>query len=101
MTFCETGEGWNADTTGYQKYLQLWPVGPHADEAFWKSKVEQRNGDFEPSVEEYEAAIKLYRGFVERFPASSHASEAKAQIVSLKKAWEKNENDNSCPPWRD
>jgi hypothetical protein len=37
------------------------------------------------SVEEYEAAIKLYRGFVERFPASSRVAEAKAQIVSLEK----------------
>lgn len=88
VTFCEIGEGWNADTVGYQKYLQLWPAGPRADEAFWKSEVEQRCGDFEPSVEEYEAAIKLHRGFVERFPSSSYVPEAKDQIARLEKELE-------------
>jgi hypothetical protein len=100
VTFCEIGEGWNADTTGYQKYLQLWPAGPHADEAFWKSEVEQRCGDFEPSVEEYEAAIKLYRGFMERFPASSYVPEAKAQIVALEKGLEEERRRPPAGRWR-
>lgn len=88
VSFCEIGEGWNADTTGYQKYLQLWAAGPNADEAFWKSGVEQRCGDFEPSVEGYEAALKLYRGFIERFPSSHHVAEAKAEIADLEKGLE-------------
>jgi hypothetical protein len=50
VSFCEIGEGWNADTAGYQKYLELWPTGPHADEAFWKSKVEERCGAFSGRV---------------------------------------------------
>jgi len=88
VAFCEIGEGWGADTVGYKTYLQLWPAGPNADEAVWKSEVERRCGDFEPSIEEYEAAIKLYRGFLERFPASTYVQEAQAQVASLEKALE-------------
>jgi hypothetical protein len=81
VSWCEIGAGWSADPTGYVNYLELWPTGPNADEAFWKSQVEPSGcGDFEGSVEEYQHGIELYRGFIERFPASSFVEQAKSQL---------------------
>jgi len=86
VSFCEIGQGWTANPAGYEKYLQLWPDGPNADEAFWKSKVEASGcGDFEGSVEEYEEGIRLYRDFIERFPSSSYVQQAKSQVEIYEK----------------
>jgi hypothetical protein len=89
VSFCEIGEGWVADPAGYEKYLQLWPAGANADEAFWRSRVEANGcGDFEGSIEEYEEGIKMYRGFIERFPSSSYMPEAKSQVAAYEKGLE-------------
>lgn len=98
VSWCEIGEGWTANPTGYENYLQLWPDGPNADEAFWKSKVEADGcGDFEGSVEEYEQLIKLYRGFIERFPASSYVEQAKSQLKTYEDGLQEEKQRQQSP----
>jgi len=81
VNYCEIGTDWAADSAGYVNYLNLWPDGPNADEAFWKSKVEANAcGDFEGTAEEYEQGIKMYGDFIKRFPASSFTARAKSQL---------------------
>jgi hypothetical protein len=56
----------------------------------WKSVAE-------PSVDAYEAEIKLYRGFIEHFPSSSYVEEAKAQIASLETGLEEERKREQAP----
>lgn len=80
LRYCEIGADWGALPTGYEKYLESWPDGPLADEAWWQSRVELWCGDFEPSVEEYKAGVDLYTEFLKRFPNSAHAAEARNRL---------------------
>jgi hypothetical protein len=79
--YCEIGDDWSAEPSGYANYLKLSPNGPSADEAYWKSKTEPSGcGDFEGSVEEYQQGIATYRDFIARYPASSFVKRAKDQL---------------------
>ena len=81
LAYCEIGTDWVANFTGYENYLALWPDGPNADEAYWKSKTEPNAcGDFEGTVEEYQQGIDSYSDFIKRFPNSSYAARAKSQL---------------------
>lgn len=81
VNYCEIGADWAADATGYQNYLTLWPDGPNADEAFWKSKVESSGcGDFEGTIEEYQHGVEMYSDFIKRYPSSSYVARAKSQL---------------------
>jgi hypothetical protein len=81
VSYCEIGTDWAADSTGYQNYLSLWPDGPNADEAFWKSKVESNGcGDFEGTIEEYQHGVEMYSEFIKRYPSSSYVARAKSQL---------------------
>jgi len=81
VNYCEIGTDWAADSTGYQNYLNLWPDGSNADEAFWKSKVESSGcGDFEGTIEEYQHGVEMYSDFIKRYPSSSYIERAKSQL---------------------
>jgi len=80
---CEPAGAWVARPTGYMKYLELWPDGPSADQAWWKIHMEGC-GDFEGSAEEYEEAIHRYEEFLNLFPHSSYAKQAKEQLRQLR-----------------
>ena len=77
LRYCEIGSDWGVISTGYEKYLELWPDGPRADDAWWHSRFESWCGDFEGSAEEYQAAADLYAEFLKRFPNSPRAPEAR------------------------
>jgi hypothetical protein len=81
VNYCEIGTDWAADSTGYENYLNLWPDGSNADEAFWKSKVESNGcGDFEGTIEEYQHGVEMYSAFIKRYPSSSYVAQAKSQL---------------------
>jgi hypothetical protein len=81
VNYCEIGTDWAADSTGYENYLNLWPDGPNADEAFWKSKVESNGcGDFEGTIEEYQHGVEMYSDFIKRYPSSGYIERAKSQL---------------------
>jgi hypothetical protein len=63
ISLCDPSGRWGVPSTGYEKYLALWPDGPLADEAWWRSRVEPWCGDFEGSDEEYAERAKVYSEF--------------------------------------
>jgi hypothetical protein len=77
---CEISAQWGVISTGYEKYLELWPDGPRADDAWWHSRLESWCGDFEGSAEEYQAAADHYAEFLKRFPNSPRAGEARKAL---------------------
>ena len=83
VDFCEMGGNWAADNQGYLKYLELWPAGPEADEATWMGPMGNASfcGDFEGSVEELKETIALHNQFLERFPNSRFAAQAKEELT--------------------
>lgn len=78
VEWCEPGGEWSTRTQGYEKYLQLWPNGPQADEAWWMGRVPNgpRCGDYEGTPEEDAELDRQYSEFLKRFPTSMHALEA-------------------------
>ena len=81
VNYCEIGTDWAANFIGYENYFKLWPDGPNADEAYWKSKVEANAcGDFEGTLEEYQQGIERCSDFIKRFPNSSYTERAKSQL---------------------
>ena len=83
VDFCEPGGNWAADSQGYFKYLELWPLGPDADEATWMGPVGNASfcGDSEGSAEELKAFITQRKQFVQQFPNSRFAAQAKQEIA--------------------
>ena len=82
VEWCEPGATWWALTEGYERYLDLLPDGPRAEEAWWMGRLANgpRCGDFEGSAEEYEDLIQDYSEFLKRFPAGVHAAEARKRL---------------------
>lgn len=98
ISFCEIGDDWTAEPGGYANYLALSPSGPSADEAYWKSKTEPSGcGDFEGTAEEYEQGIKMYSDFLNRFPASSFAAQAKSQLEAYQAGLRELQNQQAKP----
>lgn len=82
VDWCEPGADWVAGTQGYEKYLEILPDGPQADDAWWMARLRNgpRCGDFEGSAEEYQELIRQYLDFLTRFPNSSRAPEARRRL---------------------
>jgi TolA-binding protein len=87
LDLCEMSRVWDAGTQGYEKYLQLFPGGPQADEAWWKGRLSNgpRCGDFEGSPEEYRDLIEAYSEFVKRFPNSEFVPRARQRLDEYRK----------------
>jgi len=83
VDFCEPGGNWAADNQGYFKYLELWPLGPEADEATWMGPVGSASfcGDSEGSAEELKEFIAQRKQFLQKFPNSRFAAQAKQDIA--------------------
>lgn len=72
ILYCEIGSDWVAVPVGYRNYSTLWPDGPDADEAYWKTEVEPSGcGDFEGTEEEYRDGIRRYETFRQKYAAGS------------------------------
>jgi len=98
VAYCEIGTDWAANFIGYENYFKLWPDGPNADEAYWKSKVEPNVcGDFEGSIEEYQQGIARYSDFIKRFPNSSYAGRAKSQLAAYEGGLREEQNRQANP----
>lgn len=84
VEFCEPGGNWAADNQGYFKYLELWPHGPEADEATWMGPVGTGSfcGDSEGSAEELKEYIAQRKQFLQNFPNSRLAAQAKQDITA-------------------
>ena len=82
VDFCEPAGKWAADNQGDLKYLELWPDGPDADEATWMGPVGHGSycGDFEGSVEELQETITVHKQFLQHFPNSRFAAQARAEL---------------------
>jgi hypothetical protein len=98
IAYCEIGTDFAASFEGYQNYLQLWPDGPNADEAYWKAKVEANGcGDFEGTVEEYQQGIARYSEFLKCYPSSSYAVRAKSQLEAYQAGLREQQNQQVKP----
>jgi hypothetical protein len=65
ITYCAPGEGYLRASTGWERYLELWPQGPEADVAWWNVHIEP------PCCDECTPeSLEPYRDFIRRFPAS-------------------------------
>ena len=82
VDFCEPGGNWAADNQGYFKYLDLWPNGPEADEATWMGPMGNAAfcGDSEGSTEELRDFIAHRKHFLQKFPNSRFAAQARQDI---------------------
>ena len=89
VTWCEPSGSWAAGRQGYEKYLELWPRGPQADEAWWRGRVESSCGDSEGTTEEYRHDIATYSAFLKQFPKSRHAAEAREALNGAREGLEK------------
>lgn len=83
VDFCEPSGNWAADSQGYVKYLELWPLGPEADEATWMGPLGNASfcGDSEGSAEELKEFIARRKQFLQQFPNSRFAAQAKHEIA--------------------
>lgn len=83
IDYCEPGGNWAADNQGYIKYLELWPNGPEADEATWMGPMGNASfcGDSEGSAEELRQFIAQRQQFLEKFPSSKFAAQAKQDVM--------------------
>lgn len=83
VDFCEPGANWAADNQGYFKYLELWPRGPEADEATWMGPLGNGSfcGDSEGSAEELKQFIAQREQFLQTFPTSRFAAQARKEIT--------------------
>ena len=83
VEYCEPAGNWAADNQGYFKYLELWPQGPEADEATWMGPMGNASfcGDSEGSAEELKEFIAQREQFLQKFPKSHFAAQAKRDIT--------------------
>lgn len=83
VEYCEPGGNWAADNQGYVKYLELWPQGPEADEATWMGPMGNASfcGDSEGSAGELKEFIAQREQFLQKFPKSRFAAQAKQDIT--------------------
>lgn len=86
VQYCEPGANWAADNQGYFKYLELWPQGPEADEATWMGPMGNGAfcGDSEGSSDELKEFIGQREQFLQKFPNSRFAAQAKQDITEAK-----------------
>jgi len=91
VDFCEPGANWAADNQGYFKYLELWPRGPEADEATWMGPLGNGSfcGDSEGSSEELKRFIAQRKQFLQGFPQSRFAAQARKEITEAQAQLEK------------
>src|SRR5438067_821103 len=84
VNFCEPGGNWAADNQGYFKYLELWPLGPEADEATWMGPMGNASfcGDSEGCPEELKKFTSQRTQFLQKFPNSRFAAQAKQDVIT-------------------
>ncbi len=82
------GEAYGTTDEGWRKYLEHWPDGPNADEAWWHVNVEPKCTD-ECSTEAIgdpaESDAMRYAEFIERFPNSKLRSLGERRIKEFAK----------------
>ena len=79
IRWCEVDADWTAASDGYERYLALWPDGPMAEEAWWRSKLGRKLNscyDGDGSSEETQDFVHAYADFLRRFPEGKHRAEA-------------------------
>ncbi|MBV8517389.1 MAG: hypothetical protein JO197_08305 [Acidobacteria bacterium] len=81
--YCESDAAYAPGDIGWEKYLELWPAGPDADDAWWYVHVAPPCCD-ECGPETDADARALYGDFLARFPKSRHRDEALRALRSLK-----------------
>jgi hypothetical protein len=83
--YCEQDGEMAAAAGGYRMYLELWPNGPDADEAaFWAIEGNgPRCAHLQGDEETYARLRKAYQDFVEQFPKSARASDARKVLAQL------------------
>jgi hypothetical protein len=84
--WCEPDGQPFAGSEGYARYLQLWPDGPDADQAWWRKNIDVGCGDFEGTAEEYAGLEKTYSDFLRRFPNSPRAAEARKRLAEIRRS---------------
>lgn len=94
ISYCDAGEGWLPGTDGYASYLKLWPDGPDADRAWWRTRVEPAccdecaparaedipSGPGIFSREDLDNLIDRYSEFAKKFPNSTFRPEAEEKL---------------------
>jgi len=87
VDWCDPGSNWFAHAEGFERYLQILPDGPQADDAWWMRRFRDC-GDSEGTAEEYEEEIQWYSEFLKRFPnSSSHAPDARQALSDAQKEY--------------
>jgi hypothetical protein len=83
LYWCELGSGgWAVATNGYDRYLELSPSGPAADEAWWMAHLlyGPRCRDCETSAEEFQQRATALTDFLARFPSTVYAPQARDEL---------------------
>lgn len=84
LVYCASEESVIAFDQGYEEYLKLWPDGPRADIAWWRSHFDRACCDnCGPEIEDAEGfrnQIQGYKDFLKRFPKTSLRREVEALI---------------------
>lgn len=83
IIWCEVNGDWTARPDGYLAYLDVWPDGPFAEEAWWRGKLGHRlTGCFDAEGTEEETAdfVADYTEFLQHFPHGQHEKEARGLL---------------------
>jgi outer membrane protein assembly factor BamD (BamD/ComL family) len=68
--YYDPGANFEVGNEGYEEYLKLWPDGPEADEAIYKTHFGGRL--YPGSLTEIHDLIQRMREFVRKYPASRY-----------------------------
>jgi hypothetical protein len=86
--YCEPGESWMRTNDGYAKYLELWPDGPDAGEAYYYVHIDPPCCDecsvgehdlYEIPVSGLKKLVEEHNWYIERFPKSVHLTYVRKQ----------------------
>ncbi len=84
LTYCQTEDRFITDMRGYKKYLKLWPRGPHADEAWWESRLAPPCCTKECAAQDIPwltAQLDLIKRFIQIYPKSRRMPEAREKLA--------------------
>lgn len=90
ISYCGAGESLLPGVDGFAWYLRLWPHGPKADEAWWRTHVEPPCCDeCSPTEREsYQQVTGALADFIHRFPTSARSDDARARISAYRRLLE-------------
>jgi hypothetical protein len=94
IRYCGSGESWLQGTNGHEQYLKLWPDGPKADRAFWKTAVEPPCCDEcgWNTSDDLKNLINTYSTFLQKFPNSSLKDDAEHKLHEYENLLKKEES---------